>query len=431
MLQTLLQLKSGKLKDVKVLRLAENLTEFPIEILDLADTLELLDLSNNQLTDLPDDFAKLHQLKSLFLFNNQFEAVPKILADCPKLDMIGLKSNRIQNLPENALPVATRWLILTDNQLTKLPNSMGDLNRLQKCMLAGNQLQALPESMANCHNLQLLRISANQLKTLPEWLLGLPKLAWLAYAGNPFCAAAKPMDVVNTFDLADFDLKHMLGEGASGHIYQASTKNNETVAVKIFKGGITSDGYPQDELHASLMAGKHPNLVELLGHFKAEDKSGLVMRLIPEHYDNLGQPPSLESCTRDTFLPEQHFSLQQVKTIAVQIADTLNHLHQQGISHGDLYAHNILMAPDNHVLFGDFGATSRFEGLAEGKISAIKAIELRAFGALLDDLLSIADRDTQAEGLAFALREIQQACEQVIPNQPLCFEQVFQRLHAL
>ncbi|HEY9735528.1 MAG TPA: protein kinase, partial [Trichocoleus sp.] len=47
----------------KRLTLAGGLTEFPAEILDLADSLEILDLSNNQLRSLPDDFAKLQNLK--------------------------------------------------------------------------------------------------------------------------------------------------------------------------------------------------------------------------------------------------------------------------------------------------------------------------------------------------------------------------------
>jgi len=35
-------------------------------------------------------------------------------------------------------------------------------------------------------NLELVRISANQLTECPDQLLALPKLAWLAFSGNPF-----------------------------------------------------------------------------------------------------------------------------------------------------------------------------------------------------------------------------------------------------
>ena len=53
-------------------------------------------------------------------------------------------------------------------------------------MLAGNRLQALPAELAACRALELVRISANRLEALPDWLPALPRLAWLAFAGNPF-----------------------------------------------------------------------------------------------------------------------------------------------------------------------------------------------------------------------------------------------------
>ncbi|MDD2894068.1 MAG: hypothetical protein PHF20_09095, partial [Halothiobacillaceae bacterium] len=131
-LQTLAQLQSGALAQSKRLSLSEGLSAFPREIFDLADSLEYLDLSANQLNSLPDDFGRLHKLKILFLSTNRFTELPKVLADCPELEMIGFKSNVIAHMPEHGLPPKLRWLILTDNRIEKLPHSMGQLTRLQK-----------------------------------------------------------------------------------------------------------------------------------------------------------------------------------------------------------------------------------------------------------------------------------------------------------
>lgn len=129
--------------------------------------------------------------------------MPEVLAQCENLSMIGFKANKIAHFSESAIPTAKlRWLILTDNALTKLPDVIGDCQHMQKLMLAGNQLTQLPETLAKCQKLELLRISANRLEALPEWLFNLPKLSWLAYAGNPFsdmiektnCAAAYSTD---------------------------------------------------------------------------------------------------------------------------------------------------------------------------------------------------------------------------------------------
>ena len=187
-MHTLEQLRSGQLIGSKRLKLACGLKEFPREIFTLAETLEVLDMTDNHLNTLPDDFGKLKNLKILFLSNNLFKEVPTVLSHCAKLSMIGFRNNQIVTLPEDALPLSTRWLILTDNVLTSLPESMGALKLLQKCMLSGNQLTHLPTSMKHCENLELLRIAVNAFTTLPKMLLELPRRSWLAYGGNPFCA---------------------------------------------------------------------------------------------------------------------------------------------------------------------------------------------------------------------------------------------------
>ena len=75
-MQTLEQLKSGQLNGVKRLQLVEELTSFPTEIFELAETLEVLDLSHNQLSELPSDFGRLKKLKILFLSFNKFTHLP-------------------------------------------------------------------------------------------------------------------------------------------------------------------------------------------------------------------------------------------------------------------------------------------------------------------------------------------------------------------
>jgi Leucine-rich repeat (LRR) protein len=174
--ETLNLLRSGQLVNPKRLAIACELTQFPVEIFELADSLEILDLSNNALKTLPDDFSRLKNLKAVFFGNNAFEEIPEVLGQCPQLSIIGFKSNQIQRISETALPPNLRWLILTHNQLEQLPQSIGTLSQLQKLMLAGNRLRSLPGSMTNCQNLELIRLSVNQLTTLP-----------LGYSRYPVC----------------------------------------------------------------------------------------------------------------------------------------------------------------------------------------------------------------------------------------------------
>ena len=102
-MNTLEQLRSGQLIGATRLQLVEQLASFPEEIFTLADTLEVLDLSNNNLADLPDEFAQLTKLKRVFLSFNQFKHIPPVLAQCPALIMIAFKGNQISEFAENKL----------------------------------------------------------------------------------------------------------------------------------------------------------------------------------------------------------------------------------------------------------------------------------------------------------------------------------------
>lgn len=396
-MQTLNQLKTGQLKGITRLALSEELTHFPMEILSLADSLEILDLSNNKLTELPQELVQLKKLRIIFASNNQFKILPEVLGQCENLEMIGFKSNNISYVAHNALPIKLRWLILTDNQLVTLPDSLGERPRLQKLALAGNKLESLPSNMQQLHNLELLRISANNLSQCPEQLLDLPKLAWFAFAGNPFSYADLQIESVPHMPSASYKLHQVLGQGASGVISKASWNTAQPnlpshVAVKVFKGQVTSDGYPEDELQVCLKVGGHNNLIKPLAQVKEENYLALIMALIPDHYLNLGLPPSLDSCTRDTFKQGFTLTTTQISKIINQMHNVFEHLHNNQVCHGDLYAHNTLFDEDANIIFGDFGAASMYHMLSEHQQIQIKRIEQRALNHFIDDMQSLLAR---------------------------------------
>lgn len=396
-MQTLAELKAGKLIGIKRLTLSENLTEFPMEILTLADSLEILDLSNNQISTLPDEIKQLTQLKIIFASNNLFEILPAALGTCPLLEMVGFKANQIKVVPEESLPFQLRWLILTDNQIAELPESLGDCVYLQKLALAGNQLTRLPKSTDQLQNLEFLRISANQMLAFPIQLLILPKLAWFSFSGNPFCESTLQSKSLPEIASTDYHLSEVLGQGASGVIYQANWADDfnqsntfpEQIAVKVFKGEVTSDGYPEDELQVCLKVSDHKNLVKSIAQVNEKNYLALVMELIPSHFNNLGLAPSFESCTRDTFEPTFSLSIDSIKKIVEQMQQVFEHLHDNQVCHGDLYAHNTLFDQQSNIIVGDFGAASMYHMLPDILQDSIKEIEERALMHFIDDLLNI------------------------------------------
>ena len=425
-LEVLSQLQSGQLKESQKISISADLTEFPSEILELAPTLEVLDLSNNRLRSLPNDFDRLQNLKILFLSQNEFDHLPEVLGRCSQLSMVGFKANQIRTVSGASLPPLLRWLILTDNAIEELPSEIGQLKYLQKLMLAGNQLKTLPNEMSNCTNLELIRLAANQLDSLPEWLLTLPKLSWLASSGNleQSFKSQNPIDI----RWQDLILGDRLGEGASGIIHSAIWQNEGdrlNVAVKIFKGAVTSDGLPESEMQACLAAGSHENLVGVLGQIVNHPlgQRGLVLPLLDREFEILGGPPNFESCTRDTFEIDRTFTPSFILKIAQGIASATTHLHDRGISHGDLYAHNILVNRSGKPVLSDFGAASFYEPRSVLGLK-LEQVEVRAFGCLLEDLL---DRCAGNDSTSM-LRQLQKSCLQPTLSLRPTFEVILRQL---
>lgn len=303
--------------------------------------------------------------------------------------MVSFKGNQLSQFAEASLPQQLEWLILTDNQLTELPKDFGRYTKLRKVALAGNRLSALPDSMQQCRDLGLLRLSLNSFESFPDWLFALPKLAWLALGANPACPVPEAQ-AITAHRLSDYQLLQKLGEGASGVIYQARFEQDaEPVALKQFKGWVTSDGCPQDEMNNYLNAGEHPNLIAVKARLKDCDLPGLVMELVPASFSVLGQPPSFDTCTRDTFTQGQSLTLAQLKQLAEQVARVMAHLHQKRICHGDLYAHNMLVNAGQQLYLGDFGAATALNDLPQQQQQLFCKLEVRAFAYWLLDMQSL------------------------------------------
>ena len=405
-LQTLADLRAGRLAGATHVDLRHcQLAEFPRELFDLADTLEQLDLSGNPLRALPDDLPRLHALRTLFCSNCAFDTLPAVLGRCERLDLVGFKANAIAHVPAESLHPQLRWLILSGNRVDAIPETIGACHRLQKLALAGNRLTALPAGLGRCESLELIRLSANGFErwddALPAGLLALPRLTWLAFAGNPFNLAQETRALQATpiaaIPWTTLQVGELLGQGASGHIHAARwrtiTGGDRPVAVKLFKGEVTSDGLPASEMAACIAAGVHAHLIGVEGRIAGHPlgTQGLVLGLIPPHYRSLAGPPSLASCSRDVYAAGRRFTATQARAIATGTRDALAHLHARGLMHGDFYGHNILVDEAGHALLGDFGAASFLPDHDDAMAEALRRIDRRAVGVLVDELAQRCD----------------------------------------
>jgi len=409
-IQTLARLRAGELQGCTYLDLRHCALEtLPPEVMSLAETLEVLDLSGNALSALPESLSRLTKLHTLFASSNRLTTLPAALGQLPQLDTLGLKANQIVDVPASALAPTLRWLILTDNRIATLPTTLTHCTRLQKLMLAGNRLAQWPRGMEHLQRLELLRLSANCFAqaedALPEELLAMPQLAWLAYAGNPFGAQREQSALAEAkarpIPWSELQLQEKMGEGASGHIHAAlwcpADSPEQEVAVKLFKGTVTSDGLPRSEMTATLLAGKHPHRVGVVGvlHGHPQGLEGLVMPRLSAQWAPLAGPPSMASCTRDVYRDDLRLPALKAESISHAVEQALDHLHDHGLMHGDLYAHNLLVDEQWNALLSDFGAASFIPFDDPARRQPLQAIDRRALQILKDELLQQSNASTQ------------------------------------
>jgi hypothetical protein len=286
-------------------------------------------------------------------------------------------------------------------------------------------LTKLPKTLVGCSNLELLRVSLNQLGESPDWLFKLPRLAWYSDSGNPFSQNGRAaLHNVREFAWSELQVTDVLGESSKNIVYRA-TMSGHPIAVKLFGAGVTTDGAPLDDMHASLIAGKHPSIIGGLGRVKdcPDAREGFTMPLVPSDYSPLGLPPDFTTLTRDVFAAGTTFETDAIQRALQDISAAMEHLSRRGIQHGDLYAHNILSRPDGKSYLCDFGAASLYApGSVAGQLR--ERIEVRSFGYLLDDLLS------HAAAPAAALVDLRDACLALNPSERPTFRELAASLAA-
>lgn len=189
--------------------------------------LEELDLSKNQLTELPAELTTMPRLKRLHLNFNYLKNESVHFTKNKHLESINLQENELTNIPPevkknkrlNSLWIGNNTLSSLDNQsfrglrrlkvinlyksgLKTLPTSVKKLKRLKELDLYHNQLQKLPEEICRLKNLHTLAVSYNDLGELPK------KLSKLKYLKILYTHHNRLFELPQLPDLILLDIKN-------------------------------------------------------------------------------------------------------------------------------------------------------------------------------------------------------------------------------
>jgi predicted ATPase len=163
-----------------------------------------LNLSDNQLTTLPDSLGQLTQLTSLNLSDNQLTTLPDSLGQLTQLTSLNLSNNQLTSLPDSLINLKQiQNLNLNRNLLTVFPNIIIHLKQLKilsfgvygdnifeqfrdfKPNINGNQLRTIPDSICSLTNLEDLDFMDTCLTDLPPSIVQLDHLKRLNLDNTP------------------------------------------------------------------------------------------------------------------------------------------------------------------------------------------------------------------------------------------------------
>jgi internalin A len=123
-----------------------------------------LDLSDNNLTSLPESLSRLKNLRYLNLTSNQIRTLPSSISQVENLRLLWLADNPWDSLPE--------W------------DWIGSLPNLTKLGVGGCNLKEIPKFISQLHNLSVLNIAVNQITYIPDFLYNLSRLRGLKFYNN-------------------------------------------------------------------------------------------------------------------------------------------------------------------------------------------------------------------------------------------------------
>ncbi len=157
----------GNLSDLNFIKMSvNNITVLPASFTSLA-TIDEIALDNNQLESLPENIGNLTTLEFLGVGSNNISVLPESICDLENLIALTVNNNQIEAVPENIGNLSMlQALALRENNISSLPESIGNLSRLGYLGFSYNNISSLPESIGYLEADTLL-MSHNQIRKLP------------------------------------------------------------------------------------------------------------------------------------------------------------------------------------------------------------------------------------------------------------------------
>jgi Leucine-rich repeat (LRR) protein len=131
-----------------------------------------------------EDVNEFMNSKHIAIDGKELNELPEFLFNLPRIRTLTITNCNIQSLPSNINNSNLKELDLRKNNITVLPESIGNLTSLAYLDLSDNEIEILPESIGNLTKLGHLDLGDNKIKILPESFRNLVDLEWLMLNDN-------------------------------------------------------------------------------------------------------------------------------------------------------------------------------------------------------------------------------------------------------
>ncbi|NXY58814.1 LRC40 protein, partial [Callaeas wilsoni] len=205
----------GQLLSLEELDVSNNqLTAIPASFALLVNLVRL-SLACNQLKELPADLSAMKSLRQLDCTKNYLETVPPKLATMASLEQLYLRKNKLRSLPEFPSCKLLKELHAGENQIEILnAENLKQLSSLCVLELRDNKIKAVPEEITVLQKLERLDLANNDISRLPYTLGNLPQLKFLALEGNPLRTIRRDLLQKGTQELLKYLRSKIQDDGA-------------------------------------------------------------------------------------------------------------------------------------------------------------------------------------------------------------------------
>lgn len=151
-------------------------------------------------------FPLFSQVDTIHFYSDLNDA----LKEPEKVVKLRLRRERLKQIPDTVFTAFPnlKFLDLSKNSLTELPDKIEKLEKLETLNLSKNRLTTLPESIGNLRSLKLLNVNQNKITHLPPAIGKLENLEYLDLWGNELTDLPKEMADLN--NLKEIDLRVIL-----------------------------------------------------------------------------------------------------------------------------------------------------------------------------------------------------------------------------